>query len=949
MLRDRLTRADRWALAILVLVPLVLNLGWALAGHPVLDGDNLTQNYPLRVLTGQLIAHGRLPLWDAGIWSGVPLLAGWNAGAMFPATWLFAVLPGVAAYEANIIATGIVCGVGFHVFLRRSGCSPLASLLGALTWSEMGFVSGQVVHLGLIEGTALAPFILLAIDGLFRAAAARASSGHWIALLGVAGGLVVLAGDPRAPSSDAVIAVIYLLARCWRAPAVSIRALAGVATGSVLAIAISAVQWLPGLVYLRTSQRSASTLTLFGFGSLGWRSLPLLAVPDLLGGNGNFSMPSYAGPLNLPEVTYALGILPLIALFALLPRLLRRKRADRTGGLGVWYAMFVVGAVLSAGTMTPLGHLLVHVPLFGGERLQNRNSAISDFALAALLAVFIDTLRARRDENTSAVWRNRAERVLGAVPVAAVIGLVVAMFAATLPMERWLGITSLQPRLPGEMAAYYAVAILIALGGLFVLLGSIWRSTAIRRRAAAVVVVADVVLFVVMASYQPIPLSALSPANAPLTALLGHVPAGTRVAIEDPDQLAIDDPQYLVADLGVDDLVLLHQVDSVAGYGSAVPAAYENATGTHDVENLLPSALLGPTFDDLDLGLIVVVPEQFGSILGAGDPIPIPPGPPLPTGTSAADRQPGDVARAPYPPAGPWSLGAAAVSWQLPAATVISSVTIAFDARYGPVPAGAMISVALADGSHLTAPALLTGHSPAAPGTSATASLPAAAVKAGGGALSISVSTGTSAISSSRSPVVGAVVVAADSSSAPLALHQPASGTVRYVLNGLLQGLLAPPHWIYAGHIGPLVLYRDTRARGPAWLEALGESSSSAPAVAGSVTSPTVEPWQDPTETVDAPSPVMLIRSEQYSPGWSVTIQRLATSGEPGPPATQAVVRVGLLQGAQLPAGRFLVTWHYHSGRAEIGLVASTAGTLVCAGLIVVGLRRRRRQQRAAR
>ena len=94
----------------LVAVPLLLNVPFALAGHPVLDGDNLTQNYPLRVLSGQLIAHGRLPLGDPGIWSGVPLLAGWNAGSMFPGTWLFAVLPGVAAYELNVVAAGVACG-----------------------------------------------------------------------------------------------------------------------------------------------------------------------------------------------------------------------------------------------------------------------------------------------------------------------------------------------------------------------------------------------------------------------------------------------------------------------------------------------------------------------------------------------------------------------------------------------------------------------------------------------------------------------------------------------------------------------------------------------------------------------------------------------------------------------------------------------------------------------
>ena len=97
----------------------------ALLGHPVLPGDDLTQNFPLRVLAGQEIRSGHLPLYDPYIWSGAPLLAGWNAGAAYPFTFLFAVLPPVAAWTLNMILTWAIAGLGMFAFLRalRLACA----------------------------------------------------------------------------------------------------------------------------------------------------------------------------------------------------------------------------------------------------------------------------------------------------------------------------------------------------------------------------------------------------------------------------------------------------------------------------------------------------------------------------------------------------------------------------------------------------------------------------------------------------------------------------------------------------------------------------------------------------------------------------------------------------------------------------------------------------------
>src|ERR1700729_4502814 len=99
----RRARGDVVAVAILIALPVLVFGIPALAGHTVLPGDDFSQNFPLRVLAGRQIRGGHLPLYDPYIWSGAPLLAGWNAGAVYPLTFLFAVHRPAAARGLNMI------------------------------------------------------------------------------------------------------------------------------------------------------------------------------------------------------------------------------------------------------------------------------------------------------------------------------------------------------------------------------------------------------------------------------------------------------------------------------------------------------------------------------------------------------------------------------------------------------------------------------------------------------------------------------------------------------------------------------------------------------------------------------------------------------------------------------------------------------------------------------
>ena len=360
-------RGDLLAVVILIALPVIIFGVPALLGHAVLPGDDLTQNFPLRVLAGHQIRGGQLPLYDPYIWSGAPLLASWNAAAAYPLTFLFAVLPGTAAWTLNMIATWVVAGLGTFLFLRALRLGSLASLLGAVSFAFAGAMSAQVAHLGLVAGMSWVPVQLLSVLRLTEARG-TASRLRWIAVLAGTFGLTILAGEPRAIADAGVIVVIYAAWRVVRLGRRSGRAAASgaagsVAAGLVLGICLGAVQWLPGLAVIGTSQRGASSVALFNSGSLPHRWLLLMLVPDLLGGSGSLGQPAFFANYNLAEVTGYVGILPLVAAAALLGRLRLRPRLPEWA---VWHVTALVGFVLALGGNTPVGSLLVHLPSSAG-------------------------------------------------------------------------------------------------------------------------------------------------------------------------------------------------------------------------------------------------------------------------------------------------------------------------------------------------------------------------------------------------------------------------------------------------------------------------------------------------------------------------------------------------------------------------------------------------------
>jgi len=634
-------RGDLLAVVILIALPVVIFGIPALLGHAVLPGDDLTQNFPLRVLAGRQIRGGQLPLYNPYIWGGAPLLAGWNAAAAYPLTFLFAVLPGTAAWTLNMIVTWAVAGLGMFCFLRALRLAGLPSALGAVTFAFAGAMPAQVAHLGLVAGLSWVPVQLLSVLRLTETRD-TASRLRWIAVLAGTFGLTILAAEPRAIADAGVTVVIYAAWRIMRlgrraGPAAISVAAGSVAGGLVLGICLGAVQWLPGLAVIGTSQRGASSVALFNSGSLPHRWLLLMLVPDLLGGSGSLGQPAFFANYNLAEVTGYVGILPLVAAAALLARLRLRPRLPEWA---IWHVMALAGFVLALGGNTPAGSLLVRLPLFGGLRLQSRNILVADLALAVLFAYWADQPLSDKGRRFLRARGRRVdlEAVLGLLPALAVIVVAVLGLTWGPGLLHWLRAGPGAAGAAGPLRPWLVPYALIAAGAIaFVVFGRRLQPRQ-RSRWLGGLIAIDLVVFTVLSVVAVVPglgggpdpgrgaaaappsghsgAAAPAPGPRPIAAL--GFPG--RFAIYDPDQIAAHELPVL----GAPDLNAISGTPSVQGYTSLVDGFYAAATGAHQAmgqgqDVLAPRAVGDGTLDQLNTSVLLTPPAYLiTAAAGAG-------------------------------------------------------------------------------------------------------------------------------------------------------------------------------------------------------------------------------------------------------------------------------------------------------------------------------------------
>ena len=608
-----LSRADCLALLVMTALPVLLFGVPAALGHPAIAGDNLLQNFPLRVLSGRQLASGHLPLMNPLADSGTPLLGGMNAGSLFPLTLVFAFLPAILAWVINLVAVYVAAALGLFWLARYHGFGTAGALAGALSYAYLGAMNGQMVHLGVIQGYAMLPWEILAMLVLAQRVGALTSwRREWHGLLrpvlglAVLWGLTALSGEPRAIGEMQLVvlvvgAVIVLMPGRWRPHTWSQRGVfvAGVSLGVLWGALIGLVQLITGWSYINVSQRTNLGYQFFGSGSLSVRWSALWFVPDLFGGNGILHQPPYFASYNLPEVTGYAGIVALVAVAAYLAQLLGRRRRE-VADMHLYGVLAVVGVWATWGDYTPLGRIFWSIPLFSSTRLQSRNVILVDLAASILLAWWLQRVGERRDEEASLLGWRRVVTLSPLAVVIAVAGLALLdgrAFVASLGLShaatRWVSYE--RPTLVVHLAL--AVGLVLALVVL----------RARRARAVLTILVVDALVFFAF-NATGLAVGRTNPMPS-RTQAISHLGLTGRFAMVDPTGNAGD----TFESMGLPNLNVFTQLPSIQGYGSLIDAYYGSETGTHPLFRLDACNLVRGQFRQLRLASLVLASNQLTS------------------------------------------------------------------------------------------------------------------------------------------------------------------------------------------------------------------------------------------------------------------------------------------------------------------------------------------------
>jgi hypothetical protein len=442
--------------------PLVLLAPVWLQGKAMFWGTPSLQFVPWWYSAWETLRAGHLPLWNAQVGMGAPLLANYQVGLFYPPNWFYFLLaaigglPLMAWGQAILVALHLGwAGIGMAQLARRLGLGRVAQTVSGLAFGLSTYLVGRAAFLSVMSAVAWLPWILIYSREVARQEANRRQA----LVLVVCAAFQLLAGHAQTTWYTFLLAAVWAALWGWlftgqtpengllHAPMRQARGalLALIKLGALLswAAGLAAVQLLPTGEYLLQSQRAAAVTyqTAMTYSTWPWRLIGLLA-PGLFGSPAQGDFWGYA---SFWEDAIYIGLLPvLLAFSAILAGFLRKKISDQPDAF--WQRpisitltlVTLISILLALGQNTPVFPWLYnHVPTFSMFQAPARFLIWGVFCLALLAG--LGAQHWRRPTGRGLYWTRLG--TAGAVAVTLGSALAWALLSSVKPT--FLGATAL--------------------------------------------------------------------------------------------------------------------------------------------------------------------------------------------------------------------------------------------------------------------------------------------------------------------------------------------------------------------------------------------------------------------------------------------------------------------------------------------------------------------------
>ncbi len=375
---------------------------------------------PWLAFAREAVWNGRFPFWDASLFAGYPFLSNPQVALFYPPTWLAILLPVTVGISWYLVLHIWLAGLGTFLFIRRLGGAKIGAMLGGLAFAFSGYMAARIYagHIGLLATNSWLPWLLLATIWMVHGRT------WWrAAIAGVPFALSILAGHTTSLIYAGLMwgifagYLILLEKESWKL------VLRQMVIAGAVGLGLSAVQLLPLLQFTLAASRTAEATYEFATAySFPPAHLITFLVPEF------FGEPTRAGTWSVPnfeELTYYVGILPLLAVVVVL------KRPSRQ--IYFWLAIMVLGLLLALGSYGFFYKLVYDlVPIFRLTRAPARAAYLIVFAAAVLLGLALG----RSDEDSEKVTGVLRWLVPGtAVFILTALAATGAVFAAQHPTD----------------------------------------------------------------------------------------------------------------------------------------------------------------------------------------------------------------------------------------------------------------------------------------------------------------------------------------------------------------------------------------------------------------------------------------------------------------------------------------------------------------------------------